>query len=296
MNRDIAAKPCAAETYPAEIILPAYLVVAIASILLLSPSGEAPMVISYLIAAVFVFLLSRMNQALTALVRSARILFPLALFSPLYTGTGLISSALPHWTFSVWLERIEAGLFRGQPSMYLAQLFPSLALSETLHAAYVSYYFLVAALPLVLVIRRKERFAAQVVFTLCLCFSLCCLCYIWLPVASPFFIYPPFGPPLSDGFFYQLAHGISNRGGVRGGAFPSSHAALTMVNLLLAWRLERRLFWVTLVPSGLLLGATVYCRYHYALDTIAGAALAVAVIMAARLSWPGIWRDHEVKA
>lgn len=86
--------------------------------------------------------------------------------------------------------------------------------------------------------------------------------YIWLPVASPFFIYPPIGPPLSDGFFYRLAHAISNRGGVLGGAFPSSHAALTVINLLMAFKLHRRLFWWTLAPSVLLLVATGYCRYH----------------------------------
>ena len=259
----------------AEPVLLAYLALAVVSIIILLPVGAGAMVLFYLLAAAFIISLRVMHRPSSVLVRSARILFPLALFSPLYTGTGLICAALPRWAFSAWLERIEAVLFHGQPSMYMAQLFPSLALSETLHAAYVSYYLLVAALPLALVIQRREREAEQVVFVICLCFSICCLCYIWLPVASPFFIYPAFGPALSNGFFYQLAHGISNRGGVLGGAFPSSHAALTMVNLLLAWRLERRLFWWTLVPSVLLLIATVYCRYHYALDTFAGAALAV---------------------
>jgi membrane-associated phospholipid phosphatase len=240
------------------------------------------MALLYLIAFGCIAGLRRMAHANTALIRSARILFPLVLFSPLYTGTGLLSAALPRWAFSDWLEHVEAGLFRGQPSMYLAQLFSSLALSESLHAAYVSYYFLVAALPLTLVIQRREQETAQVVFVICLCFSICCLCYIWLPVASPFFLYPLIGPPLSDGFFFRLAHGISNQGGVLGGAFPSSHAAMTMVNLLLAYRLERRLFWWTLAPSTLLLIATVYCRYHYALDTIVGAVLAILLVWVAR--------------
>jgi membrane-associated phospholipid phosphatase len=35
----------------------------------------------------------------------------------------------------------------------------------------------------------------------------------------------------------------------------------------------RRLFWITLAPTVGLLVATVYCRYHYALDTLAGMAV-----------------------
>jgi membrane-associated phospholipid phosphatase len=99
---------------------------------------------------------------------------------------------------------------------------------------------------------------------------------------------------LSGGFFYRLAHGISNRGGVLGGAFPSSHAALTMVNLFLSYRLHRKLFWWTLAPSALLLIATVYCRYHYALDSIAGVALSVGVIWATRLLWPAIGNGNNI--
>lgn len=268
--------------YPAEYILLAYLSLAIVSILVLRPAGSVRMAAFYIIAFGCGICLRKMGPAPTTFVRSARILFPLLLFSPLYTGTGLLSVALTHWPFSAWLERVESALFHGQPSMYLAQLVPSLTVSEILHASYVSYYFLVAALPLILVLQRREREAAQTVCMICLCFAVCCLFYIWLPVASPFFLYPLIGPPLSHGFFYQLAHGISNRGGVFGGAFPSSHAAMTMVNLLLAYRLERCLFWWTLVPSVLLLIATVYCRYHYALDTLAGIVFASLLILAAR--------------
>jgi membrane-associated phospholipid phosphatase len=219
-------------------------------------------------------------------VRGLRTIFPLLLFSPLYTGTGLVSRGLRQWVLSRPLERWEGALFGGQPSMYLAEKLPSLALSETLHAAYVSYYLLVAALPLALLLAGREEDTARTVLALCLCFALCNLFYIWLPVASPFFIYPPIGPPFSDGFFYQLAHGISNRGGVLGGAFPSSHAALTGVNLLMAFRFQRKLFWWTLAPSALLLVATVYCRYHYALDIVAGVALAAGVAFAVSSLWP----------
>ena len=270
--------------FPAERVLKAYLGLALIAIAALRPERAVPMAVCYLTALGLLIALSKFGPQRSAFLRGLRIVFPLLLFSPLYTGTGLLSAAQSRWAFSAWLERWETALFHGQPSMCLAQLVPCLWVSEALHAAYVSYYLLVAALPLSLVLRRREREAARAVGVLVLGFALCALCYIWLPVASPFFIYPPIGPPLSGGFFYGLAHGISNRGGVLGGAFPSSHAALTVINLLLAFKLERRLFWWTLLPSILLLIATVYCRYHYALDTIAGTALAITIV-AVVLRW-----------
>lgn len=267
-----------ANCWPAEDVLAGFVLLAALSAAIIRPPGTAAFIACYLAAILLLAGLRLMPNTGSRLVRGLRTVFPLLLFSPLYTGTGLLSSGLRHWVLSCPLERWEARLFDGQPSMYLAEKLPSLALSETMHAAYVSYYLLVAALPLALLLAGREEDSARAVFALCFCFALCNLCYIWLPVASPFFIYPPLGPPLSEGLFYRLAHGISNRGGVLGGAFPSSHAALTVVNLLMTFSLHRKLFWWTLVPSVLLLVATVYCRYHYALDTLAGVALAVGVV------------------
>jgi membrane-associated phospholipid phosphatase len=49
---------------------------------------------------------------------------------------------------------------------------------------------------------------------------------------------------------------------------------VTTACLIGAWRSNRRLFW-GLLPVGLLLAAaTIYCRYHYVVDVIAGFALA----------------------
>lgn len=247
---------------PAEDVLAGFVFLAALSAAIIRPPGAAALVAGYLAAVILLAGLRCLADTPSRFVRGLRAVFPLVLFSPLYTGTGLVSSGLRQWVLSGSLERWEAALFGGQPSMFLAEMMPNLALSELLHSAYVSYYLLVAALPLVLLLTGREEDSAQAVFALCLCFALCNLFYIWLPVASPFFIYPPIGPPLSDGFFYRLAHAISNRGGVLGGAFPSSHAALTVINLLMAFKLHRRLFWWTLAPSVLLLVATGYCRYH----------------------------------
>lgn len=57
--------------------------------------------------------------------------------------------------------------------------------------------------------------------------------------------------------------------------FPSLHVGMTTLYLLIAWRFARRLFWILLPFIAALWFSTLYLRYHYVIDLIAGMALAV---------------------
>ena len=266
--------------YPAETIIQAYILFVIASAWILMPPAWGWVLAGHLAAASLVELLRRSPVPTSPLARRLRALYPLATFPVLYHVTGQLNVHLPHWVLSQPLEQLEAALFRGQPSMYLGERLPFMALSEALHLCYFSYYALMLVLPIVLAAQRRDRALSHVVHLVCLCFAVCLAFYIWLPVKSPHYAYPPFEAPLSQGMFYRLAHFMSGRGGVAGGAFPSSHAALATLALLLAYHWERRVFWWTLAPTIGLLFATVYARYHFAVDTVAGIALAVGLFVA----------------
>ena len=108
------------------------------------------------------------------------------------------------------------------------------------------------------------------------------LFFIVLPVDSPDHVSERLGPPLSGHFFFDLVHQVSARGGARGGAFPSAHVSGAVVVSLVAWRHQRRLAYLLLPIIGGLLIATVYGRFHYVLDTLAGAALAIVVVVTYR--------------
>ncbi len=56
--------------------------------------------------------------------------------------------------------------------------------------------------------------------------------------------------------------------------FPSGHTMMTTVVLLVAFRRERRIFWILLPFAVGLILSTVYCRYHYVVDVLAGLVLA----------------------
>ena len=108
------------------------------------------------------------------------------------------------------------------------------------------------------------------------------LFFILLPVDSPYYLSQRLGPPLSGHFFFDLVHQMAARGGARGGAFPSAHVSGAVVVSLVAWRYQRRLAYLLVPITGSLIIATVYGRFHYVLDTLAGAALAIAVVVTYR--------------
>ena len=110
------------------------------------------------------------------------------------------------------------------------------------------------------------------------------LFFILLPVDSPYYLSQRLGPPLSGHFFFDLVHQVSARGGARGGAFPSAHVSGAVVVSLVALRHQPRLAYLIVPITGSVMIATVYGRFHYVLDALAGAALAIAVVVAYRIS------------
>ena len=65
-----------------------------------------------------------------------------------------------------------------------------------------------------------------------------------------------------------------------GTAFPSSHVAVALVAGVCAWRFWRTLGAAALPAAILLTLGTVYGQFHYAVDAMAGAAIAAGVLIA----------------
>jgi membrane-associated phospholipid phosphatase len=158
-------------------------------------------------------------------------------------------------------------------------------LSEVMSAAY-SLYFVYPAGLLVLLYRRGEleRFR-EVGLALGLCLYAGLIGYVLVPAVGPRYVMaaeftrPLTGPWLTAGAAraWNLIELIDRD------CFPSLHTALTLLALLYFMRLRRvlpygRLIVAVIVPPIVLLWAsTMYLRYHYGVDVIAGAALALAV-------------------
>ena len=175
----------------------------------------------------------------------------------------------------------EDRLFNGQPSIYLRARFPSKWLSELLHLCYFSYYPIVFGLVTVLYFQGRHEAFHEVVFAEILTFNLCLVWYIFMPVMGPRYKFEKISGPLADGYVFKMVHMILSGASSKGTAFPSSHCAIGVIVVLYAARYHPVAFAI-MCPFGVgLVIATVYGRFHYALDAIAGTVLAIAIFGAA---------------
>lgn len=74
----------------------------------------------------------------------------------------------------------------------------------------------------------------------------------------------------------EVAHAAAQRD-----VFPSGHTMMTLVVIILAYRYRLKVRHTVFVAGLMLIFATVYQRYHYVVDVLAGAALALLCIATA---------------
>ena len=209
------------------------------------------------------------------------IVFPvIAVFLVFDSMTELVPGVNPG-DIDYLLIRADYWLLGGYPTVWLERVVNPY-LTEILQLAYTSYYFLPVILGIVLRIKKKEaEFNDGLVFIL-LCFYLSYVGYVLFPALGPRYTMNHLQSiPLKGALFFEQIYGILNSiEGIKRDAFPSGHTAVTLVVLHLAFRYEKRLFYIYLPITLLLLFATVYCRYHYVVDVLGGIALYVITMIA----------------
>jgi membrane-associated phospholipid phosphatase len=211
--------------------------------------------------------------------------YPVVLIGLTYKELGyLIPRIHPH-DFDSALASIDYRVLGVNPTVWLERLtWPPL--TEVLQLTYSTYYFLPIILGVVLWRTRElERFRFWV-FVVVLGFYLSYLGYLAVPAIGPRFlpaIVEDQTKPLTGVLlFTPLREALDRAEGITRDCFPSGHTELTLLVLYYAFRLHRKTFrW--LLPFGMgIIVSTVYLRYHYIVDVVAGAGLAVAVIVIAR--------------
>jgi membrane-associated phospholipid phosphatase len=175
------------------------------------------------------------------------------------------------------LVAIENWLFGGQPVVW-AERFITPARTEVLSTFYGSFYLVAPATVIVLWFGGRRVEARQALLGVILCFYTGYVLYLVFPAAPPRLYLESLGmfdttlrggPILNfqQSLIRMMPHDASRA------AFPSLHAAVSLLSLVYAWRHARWFFVVLLVGVSGLLVATVYLRHHYVVDLLAGAAL-----------------------
>jgi membrane-associated phospholipid phosphatase len=218
--------------------------------------------------------------------------YPLLYVAASYKEMNILIPAVRRGTADATLARIDFALLHVNPTVWIERLHVNV-LTEYLQ---IIYAFFIPALMLVAWIiwrrRRPEEFR-HYAFLLALGFLLSYICYFLVPARGPRFLLSElhksnFQGVWLAGWFRDLLDRLE---GIHYDCFPSGHTLLT----LLAWwstrRLSSWLFYAFTIFTASQIFSTIYLRYHYAVDLIAGAVFAVLILCTRRSLYAALSRS-----
>lgn len=195
------------------------------------------------------------------------------------------------------LLRFDTSLFGFEPAVY-ADRWVTPALVDWFSFFYFGYYFLLAVhiFPIGYFSQNTElahEFALGIVMTFCAGHLL----YFAVPGLGPFSL-PVFAHKLEGGYWWSLVSSTVQSAGARKDIFPSLHTAVpTFISLFSFRRRHTAPFRYTWIPVSLftsqIILATMFLRWHYVIDVVAGLSLAATTsFLAKRVSrWEASRRD-----
>ena len=191
----------------------------------------------------------------------------------------LIPWIWPHY-FDDELIRIDRAIFGVHPTVWMER-FIHPVMTNVLQIAYISYYPMSITLGIVLIMKHRTAAFDEAVFGIVLCFYLSYVGYLLVPAVGPRFTLADLQTTglQASSFTLAIQNTLNALEHNKTDAFPSGHTAVALMTLYYAWKFREKRYATILAPTVLaLILATVYLRYHYVIDVIAGVLLTVLTI------------------
>ena len=213
--------------------------------------------------------------------------YPLPYVASCYKEMALLIPAVRHTDSDQWLADLDFRFWGANPNVWLERIHTP-ALTEFLQAVYT--VFVPAVLLIAFLLWKKRRIAEfqYYAFLIALGFLASYLGYLLVPARGPRFLLKHLQHiPLQGMWLFQAMQNTLDRlESAHYDCFPSGHTELT----ILAWwgsrMVSNRLFRIYFAYTPLIIFATVYLRYHYTVDLLAGVVLAAVLICSA----PSLYR------
>ena len=207
------------------------------------------------------------------ILQFARHWYPLPLYIFFFEELQVLVHAIHRGWFDRLLIQFDYNLAGLHPSVWLSR-FANPALNDLMQFAYMTYFLYLVILPGILYIQKdRAAFWTVMVSTAIAHYSVYVIAVLF-PIESPYFALASLNRnALQGGAFTATNELIERFGRVHGAAFPSAHVAGSMVAILAARRYKPWLFWLCLPFFIMMCVATVYGRYHYIADVVAGLAV-----------------------
>lgn len=174
------------------------------------------------------------------------------------------------------LLQLDAQIFGVQPSIFLERFIHPWVTDYTT-ICYSLFYFYAPVVGLILYFRHDYRLFRQFAVSVLVCFYVGFISYIVVPAVGPrYSLAAQYTRDLAGSLYgSQIRHGLDVLQSTRRDCFPSLHNGVTLLTMLFAFRHIRNLSYILLPLALGLFYATIYLRYHYVVDQMAGFALAI---------------------
>lgn len=241
-------------------------------------------------------LLWNIRKLSNPLVNFVREFYPLVIILFFYREIGQLVHQYFDWTLDDWLFSVDNEMGKiGMRVWGLQQYYaPARLLNEFFSIGYAFYFLLLPLAALVLYFRAPlSRFRAFM-FTLIFTYYLHYILFIFLPAESPRFYMPGLRESLQGYWVSDWLQGVVEKNAFPGGSFPSSHIATSVVCLMAYPYFGKWRFAVLFLTLALFAG-TIYGRYHYFVDVVAGLGVGLVCYFTApwlERKWPFIF-DEE---
>ncbi|MFO7829216.1 MAG: phosphatase PAP2 family protein [Bacteroidales bacterium] len=216
-----------------------------------------------------VYIMIKTENSTNKILLFFRHFYPILFLSFFYSETGYYNHLLFE-PFDPILVRLENWIFGTQLSLTFPHSIPDRWFSELMHFGYFSYYLMIIGIPLLVYFKVRQKFD-KTMFIILFSFCMYYLIFILFPSFGPQFYFPVEKRLVPEGFLFQkIMNFIIATGETQTGAFPSSHAGLALILIIITKKYFKKLLWILIPVTILLLLSTVYIKAHYAIDTIAG--------------------------
>ena len=204
----------------------------------------------------------------------------------IFDGLGPLIRAVNPVDRDAWLINCDRALFGADPTVALER-FATPFLSDVLTVCYALYYFhpiVLGALVYADDLRRPVAEFHRYAFTMVFVFFVSYAGYFTLPAVGPRYTVHHKSPLPRGTVSKAIDETLDRLEKNKRDCFPSGHTMVVVAVLMEAGRRSRRTFlWFLPFAAGLIL-ATVYGRYHYVTDVLAGLLLV----------FPAVWLGNAL--
>ena len=242
------------------------------------PPAVAGPIASFAAVAAAVLVLARLGRGSRIWVL-ARDFFPVLVIVVMFGALEPIIVAVNPARWDATFAAVDARYFSGLVESWRGFLGRPARFTDGVYLVYLSYYVFPIAVGVAIRLSRSSAEFEETTFIVLASFYACYLGY---------FLFPTSGPRLSDAESVFLGGGAISEAsraflrvaeGNHLDAFPSGHTGVSLVTLVVGWRLLSRWRAWLVAWAGAIVFATVYIHVHYVIDVVVGTAVAFAVLL-----------------